>query len=111
MNEDEDDGRMCVCPPLPPEEERRLLVEYYRARQPLRLAPMTNEEEFPDEFRDVLEIQILEYREDNGVLAGETMRVLRPVWTLVPKDEDPQLSLDLRLPVSKGAQGKTSDTC
>lgn len=59
---------------------------------------MTTEEEFPDEFRDVLEIQILEYREDDGFLAGETMRVLRPVWTLVPKDEDPQLSLDLRLP-------------
>lgn len=64
---------------------------------------MTTEEEFPDEFRDVLRIQILEYREDDGFLAGETMRVLRPVWTLVPKDEDPQLSLDLCSPGSKSA--------
>lgn len=83
---------------LEPEEERRLLVEYYAARQPVQLAPITTEEEFPDEFRDVLDLQILEYREDDGILAGETMRVLRPVWTLVPKDEDPQLSLDLRFP-------------
>ena len=92
----EDDGTFQFGPRLEPEEERRLLVEFYRARQPVRLVPMTNQEEFPDEFRDVLDLQILEYREDDGFLAGETMRVLRPVWTLVPKDEDPQLSLDLR---------------
>lgn len=103
MKQDEDDGTFQIRPWLEPEEERRLFVEYYRARQPLRLAVETDEEEFPDEFRDVLEIQILEYREDDEILAGETMRVLRPVWTLVPKDEDPQLSLDLRLPVPKGA--------
>jgi hypothetical protein len=103
MNEDEDDGREYVRPRLPPEEERRLLAEHYRARQPVRLGPMTTEEEFPDEFRDVLRIQILEYREDDGVLAGETMRVLRPVWTLVPKDENPQLSLDLRLAEPRSA--------
>lgn len=96
MHEDDDTFR--IRPWLPPEEERRLLAEFYRARQPVRLGPMTSEEEFPDEFRDVLELQILEYREDDGTLAGETMRVLTPVWTLVPKDEDPQLSLDLRIP-------------
>jgi len=111
MKRDEDDNMFRIRPRLAPEEERRLLVEYYAARQPVRLAPMTTEEEFADEFRDVLELQILEYREDDGILAGETMRVLRPVWTLVPKDEDPQLSLDLRFPVPKGAQGKTWDTC
>jgi hypothetical protein len=94
---------MSVGQRLPPDEERRRLAEYYRARQPVRLGPMTTEEEFPDEFRDVLELQILEYREDDGFLAGETMRVLRPVWTLVPKDEDPQLSLDLCIPEPKSA--------
>ncbi len=103
MKEDEHDGTFRIGPRLEPEEERRRLVEYYAARQPVRLAPLTTEEEFPDEFRDVLDLQILEYREDDGILAGETMRVLRPVWTLVPKDEDPQLSLDLRIPRAKPA--------
>jgi hypothetical protein len=96
MKWEEDDGTFRIGPRLEPEEERKRLAEYYAARQPVPLAPMTNEEEFPDEFRDVLDLQILEYREEDGVLAGETMRVLTPVWTLVPKDEDPQLSLDLR---------------
>lgn len=103
MRPNEDDGTFRLGPRLEPEEERRQLVEYYAARQPVRLAAITTEEEFPDEFRGVLELQILEYREDDGILAGETMRVLRPVWTLVPKDEDPQLSLDLRLGELKSA--------
>jgi hypothetical protein len=101
MKWDEDDGTFRIGPRLEPDQERRLLAEYYAARQPVRLAPMTTEEEFPDEFRDVLKLQILEFREEDGVLAGETMRILRPVWTLVPKDEDPQLSLDLRFPEPK----------
>jgi hypothetical protein len=103
MRPNGDNDTIRIGPRLEPEEERRLLVEYYAARQPVQLAPITTEEEFPDEFRDVLELQILEYREDDGILAGETMRVLRPVWTLVPKDEDTQLSLDLRFAGQKSA--------
>ena len=103
MRWNEDDGTFRIGQRLEPEEERRLLVEYYAARQPVRLAPMTIEEEFPDEFRDVLELQTLEYREGDGILAGETMRIPMPVWTLVPKDVDPQLSLDLRFPDAKSA--------
>jgi hypothetical protein len=90
--------RMRLVPPRDAETARRETAAAYAARQPVRLGVMTDEESFPDEFRDVLKVKILEYQEIDGVLAGAKMRLLRPIWTLVPKDANPQLSLDLRLP-------------
>jgi hypothetical protein len=87
--------------PGDPEAVRRETVARYAARQPVRLGVTTDEESFPDEFRDVLEVKILEYQEIDGVLAGAKMRLLRPIWTLVPKDLDPQFSLDLCFPPLK----------
>ena len=43
-------------------------------------------EELPPEFgRELLQIQVLGYRERLTLLHGRRLRVLDPVWTLVPK--------------------------
>ena len=40
----------------------------------------------PPEFEDVLEVQVLGYRERLTMLHGHRLHVLDPVWTLVAKD-------------------------
>jgi hypothetical protein len=42
-------------------------------------------EELPPEFEDILQIQVLGYRERLTLLHGRRLRVLDPVWTLVPR--------------------------
>ena len=39
----------------------------------------------PAGFEDVLEVQVLGYRERLTMVQGRRRRVLEPVWTLVPK--------------------------
>ena len=60
--------------------------EYFASRQPIRLLVMTDPDEFPDEFRDVLQVKVLGYREKVRIVDGYRIRLLAPIWTLVPKD-------------------------
>jgi hypothetical protein len=53
---------------------------------PIRLAPTSDTDDMPPEFEDVLEVQVLGYRERLTMLHGHRLHVLDPVWTLVAKD-------------------------
>jgi hypothetical protein len=66
--------------------EARASAELYDADQPVRLLPVLDPEELPPEFEDVLQIQVLGYRERLTLLDGRRLRVLDPVWTLVPRN-------------------------
>ena len=54
--------------------------------QPVKLLPVLSSDDLPPEFEDILQIQVLGYREQLVVTAGRRMHVLEPVWTLVPND-------------------------
>ena len=56
------------------------------ADRPIRLPPTVDANELPPEFEDVLEVQVLGYRERVTHLYGHQLHVLDPVWTVVPKD-------------------------
>jgi hypothetical protein len=57
------------------------------AEQLIRLPPTLTADELPPEFAEILEVQVLGYRERLISLhGGGRRRVLDPVWTLVPKD-------------------------
>jgi hypothetical protein len=64
----------------------RAAAELSASEQPIRLPPTVAASELPPEFEDVLEVQVLGYRERLTTLYGHQLRVLDPVWTLVPKD-------------------------
>jgi hypothetical protein len=66
--------------------EARAGAELYDADQPVRLLPVLEPDELPPEFEAVLEIQVLGYRERLTMLHGRRLRVLDPVWTLVPRN-------------------------
>ena len=51
-----------------------------------RLPPTLDADDMPAGFEDVLEVQVLGYRERLTTVDGRRRRVLEPVWTLVPKD-------------------------
>lgn len=55
--------------------------------QPIRLPPRVAAEDLPPEFEDVLQVQVLGYRERLTILYGHRLRVLDPIWTLVPRDK------------------------
>jgi len=56
------------------------------AEQPIRLAPTLTADELPAGFEEILEVQVLGYRERlTSLHGGGQQRVLDPVWTLVPK--------------------------
>jgi hypothetical protein len=59
-----------------------LLVE---AEQVICAPPMLSADDLPPEFKDVLEVQVLGYRERLTHVDGHRRRVLDPVWTIVPK--------------------------
>ena len=65
--------------------EARMVSDLEEADQPVRLLPVLQPEELPPEFEDVVQIQVLGYRERLTLLHGRRLRVLDPVWTLVPK--------------------------
>ena len=52
----------------------------------LRLPPAVDSDALPPGFEDVLEVQVLAYRERLATVHGQRRRVLDPVWTLVPRD-------------------------
>ena len=54
--------------------------------QPVRLLPDLSSDDLPPEFEDVLQVQVLGYREQIVVANGRRVHVAEPVWTLVPKD-------------------------
>ena len=54
--------------------------------QPIRLLPALTEDELPAGFEEILEVQVLGYRERlTSLHGGGRQRVLDPVWTLIPK--------------------------
>ena len=67
--------------------ERQTATELLESEQPIRLRPTVAAEDLPPEFEDVLQVQVLGYRERLTILYGHRLRVLDPVWTLVPKDQ------------------------
>jgi hypothetical protein len=52
----------------------------------LRLPPVLDADALPPGFEDVLEVQVLAYRQRLTTVDGERRCVLDPVWTLVPRD-------------------------
>ena len=60
--------------------------ELLDADQPVRLLPVLEPEELPPEFEDVVQVQVLGYRERLTLMHGRRLRVLDPVWTLVPRN-------------------------
>jgi len=65
--------------------EAQMASELHDSDQPVRLLPVLEPEELPEEFEDILQIQVLGYRERLTLLHGRRLRVLDPVWTLVPR--------------------------
>jgi hypothetical protein len=58
------------------------------SEQPIRLSPTLTADEMPVGFEEILEVQLLGYRERLTTgHGGRRQRVLDPVWTLVPKFE------------------------
>jgi hypothetical protein len=56
------------------------------SEQPIRLAPTLTADELPAGFEEILEVQVLGYRERFAPLGGGgRQHVLDPVWTLIPK--------------------------
>jgi hypothetical protein len=67
--------------------DRRVAAELLDAEQPVRLPPTVEPDELPPEFEDVVQIQVLGYRERLTIFHGHRFRVLDPIWTLVPRDQ------------------------
>jgi hypothetical protein len=61
-------------------------AELLESDQMIRLSPRVLADDLPPEFEDILQVQVLGYRERLAVMRGRRMHVLDPVWTLVPKD-------------------------
>jgi hypothetical protein len=55
------------------------------AEELVRLPPLVDTDALPPEFEDVLEVQVLAYRQRLAMIHGQRQLVLDPVWTLVPK--------------------------
>jgi hypothetical protein len=66
--------------------EARATAELHDADQPIRLLPVLQPDDLPPGFEDILQIQVLGYRERLTLLHGRRLHVLDPVWTLVPRD-------------------------
>jgi hypothetical protein len=70
-----------------PSNEAQAAAELLEAEQLIHLTPTLTADELPSEFEEILEVQVLGYRERLIWLhGGGRQRVLDPVWTLVPKD-------------------------
>ena len=66
--------------------EVRAASDLRDADEPMRLLPVLSPDDLPPDFEDVLQIQVLGYRERLIVTNERRQHVLEPVWTLVPKD-------------------------
>ena len=60
-------------------------ADVHDADEPVRLLPVLSPEDLPPEFEDILQVQVLGYRERLVVTNERRLHVLDPVWTLVPK--------------------------
>jgi hypothetical protein len=58
----------------------------YEVDELVRLPPVVDADALPPGFEEVLEVQVLAYRQEMATVNGERRRVLVPVWTLVPRD-------------------------
>jgi hypothetical protein len=54
--------------------------------EPVRVFAVLSPDDLPPDFEDILQIQVLGYRERLIVTNERRLHVLDPVWTLVPKD-------------------------
>ena len=58
------------------------------SEQVIRLSPTLTTDDLPAGFEEILEVQVLGYRERvTSLRGGARQRVLDPVWTLTPKFE------------------------
>jgi hypothetical protein len=67
-------------------DEGQAAAELLESEQPIRLAPTPTPDELPPGFEDVLQVQVVGYRERLIAFHGHQVPVLDPVWTLVPKE-------------------------
>jgi hypothetical protein len=58
---------------------------FLASRQPICLSPTVTADDLPAGFEDILEVQVLGYRERIESHGGDRQHVLDPVWTLIPK--------------------------
>ena len=73
--------------PAPP-EQRANRAAVLESEQVIRLSPTLTADELPAGFEEILEVQVLGYRERlTSLSGGGRQRVLDPVWTLIPKFE------------------------
>jgi hypothetical protein len=70
----------------PGSNEAQAAAELLESEQPIRMTPTLTADDLPPGFEEILEVQVLGYRERLMSLHGGRQRVLDPVWTLVPKD-------------------------
>jgi hypothetical protein len=70
----------------PRPSDAQAAAELLESDQMIRLSPRVAADDLPPEFEDILQVQVLGYRERLAIMRGRRMRVLDPVWTLVPKD-------------------------
>lgn len=71
----------------PRSSEAQSTAGLLESEQPICLTPILTAEELPPGFEDILQVQVLGYRERLTILHGQRLHVLDPVWTLVPKDK------------------------
>jgi hypothetical protein len=67
-------------------DEGQAAAELLESEQPIRLAPTPTADELPPGFEDVLQVQVVGYRERLIAFHGHQVPVLDPVWTLIPKE-------------------------
>jgi len=70
----------------PGSNEGQAAAELLESEQPMCLTPTLTADELPPGFEDVLQVQVVGYRERLIAFHGHRVPVLDPVWTLVPKD-------------------------
>ncbi|MEA2913467.1 MAG: hypothetical protein QOJ15_5548 [Bradyrhizobium sp.] len=70
----------------PGSDEGQAAAELLESEQPIRLTPTLTADELPPGFEDVLQVQVVGYRERLITFHGHQVPVLDPVWTLVAKE-------------------------
>jgi hypothetical protein len=66
----------------------KIAAAFLESEQPIRLSPTLTADELPPAFEEILEVQVLGYRERlTSLRGGGRQRMLDPVWTLLPKVE------------------------
>jgi hypothetical protein len=69
----------------PRPKQGHIAAELFDTEKLIRLSPKLTTDELPPEFEDILQVQVLGYRERLTTLHGHRQRVLDPVWTVVLK--------------------------